>query len=36
MGNYENFEQVFGPKFWLWPFPIASTNGNGVTWPKNQ
>lgn len=36
VGTCENFEQVFGSKVWLWPFPIASSNGNGVTFPKNQ
>jgi len=36
IGSFENFEQVFGGKAWLWPFPISSQSGNGVTWQKNQ
>lgn len=36
VGHFENFEQIFGAKAWLWPFPISSHTGNGVTWQKNQ
>ncbi|KAK7602731.1 hypothetical protein V9T40_006705 [Parthenolecanium corni] len=34
LGLRNNFKQIFGNKYVLWPFPIFSSSGDGVVFPQ--
>ncbi|XP_050440057.1 palmitoyltransferase ZDHHC20-A-like [Adelges cooleyi] len=35
LGCFKNIQEVFGREFLLWPFPINTSLGNGVSFPVN-
>ncbi|XKL62015.1 hypothetical protein PGB90_001848 [Kerria lacca] len=36
LGLVNNFKQIFGNHCLLWPFPIFSSLGNGITFPRSR
>jgi palmitoyltransferase len=36
IGTWRNVQQVFGPKWYLWPLPVISTPGTGYAFPTSR
>ena len=36
LGRRRNFEAVFGRRWWLWPLPVYSTLGDGLTYARRD